>query len=89
MTLFTGIVLYILIWWVVLFTVLPWKSRAPTKPGHGHATSAPNSPNLGIKFLVTSIISAVVLLIVYLLIQNGIIDYRAIAIQMMKEDHGL
>lgn len=89
MTIFTAIVLYILIWWVVLFTVLPWKSRPPTKPGQGHATSAPNSPNLGIKFLVTSIISAVVLLIVYLLIQNGIIDYRAVAIQMMKEDHGL
>lgn len=89
MNLLTGIVLYILIWWVVLFTVLPWKSRPPSQPGQGHATSAPKSPNLGIKFLVTSLISALVWIIVYVLIQKGFIDYRAIAIQMMKEDHGL
>jgi predicted secreted protein len=89
MNLFTGIVVYVLIWWVVLFTVLPWKSRPPSHPGLGHATSAPKAPNLGIKFLVTSLIAAVIWGIVYMLIQKGIIDYRAIAIQMMKEDHGL
>lgn len=89
MGLISGIAVYVLIWWVVLFTVLPWKVRPPVKPGMGHATSAPKAPNLGIKFLVTSLISGVVWVIIYVLIQKGFIDYRAIAIQMMREDHGL
>ena len=84
---FTGIIVYLLIWWVVLFTVLPWKSRPPQQPGLGHATSAPKSPNLGVKFVVTSAIAAFIWVIVYVMIREGIIDYRAIAIHMMQEDH--
>jgi len=89
MSLVSGIAVYVLIWWVVLFTVLPWKSRPNPTPGLGHATSAPKAPNLGIKFLVTSLISAFVWVIVYVLIQKGYLDYRALAMQMMKEDQGL
>jgi len=83
----SGIVTYLLIWWVVLFTVLPWKSKPSRQPGMGHAASAPKVPNLGIKFVVTSVISAFVWVGVYTLIEKGYIDYRAIAIQMMQEDH--
>lgn len=52
----------------------------------GHATSAPKTPNLGIKFLVTSVISAFFWVVVYILIKKGFIDYRAIALHMMQED---
>lgn len=83
----SGIVVYVLIWWVVLFTVLPWKNRPSRNPQTGNVTSAPNKPNLGIKFVATSVISIFVWLVVYLLIDQGIIDYRAIAMQMMREDH--
>lgn len=86
MTWFTGIIVYLLIWWVVLFTVLPWKSRPPRRPGMGHATSAPKTPNLGVKFVVTSLISAFLWVVVYFMIEKGFIDYRAIAIHMMQED---
>ncbi|MBI2234304.1 MAG: DUF1467 family protein [Micavibrio aeruginosavorus] len=84
---FSGIVVYLLIWWVVLFTVLPWKSRPPARPGRGHAASAPKTPNLGIKFAVTTVIAAFLWVVVYILIEKGYIDYRAIAMQMMQEDH--
>lgn len=84
---FSGIVVYLLIWWVVLFTVLPWKSRPPARPGRGHAASAPKTPNLGIKFAVTTVIAAFFWVVVYILIEKGYIDYRAIAMQMMQEDH--
>ena len=83
----SGIVVYLLIWWVALFTVLPWRSEPPSVPGIGHATSAPKVPNLGIKFLVTTVIAAFLWVVVYILIDIGYIDYRAIAMQMMQEDH--
>lgn len=84
---FTGIVVYLLIWWVVLFTVLPWYSRPPKRPRTGHATSAPKAPNLGIKFLATTVISAFVWIVIYVLIDQEIISYRWIAMQMMQEDY--
>lgn len=84
---FSGIIVYLLIWWVTLFTVLPWKSRPPRRPGMGHAASAPKTPNLGVKFVVTSVIAAFVWGVVYLLIEKGFINYRAIAMHMMQEDH--
>lgn len=82
---FSGLVVYLLIWWVVLFTVLPWKSHPPRRPGMGHAAGAPKTPNLGIKFVVTSLISGFLWVVVYVLIKKGFIDYRAIAIHMMQE----
>ena len=84
---FSGVLVYLLIWWVVLFTVLPWKSRPPRTPGYGHAASAPKAPNLGVKFVVTTVIAAFFWVVVYILIDEGFINYRAIAMQMMQEDH--
>ncbi len=85
MTWFTAIVTYLLLWWLTLFTVLPWGNKMPEEPEQGHATSAPVHPNLKLKFLVTSCISAILLLLVYILIEIKIIDFRAIAIAMMEE----
>jgi predicted secreted protein len=87
MTWFTGTIVYLLTWWVVLFMVLPWKSNPPRRPTVGHATSAPEKPNLGIKFVVTSVISAFVWAIIYILMKQGIIDFHAIATRMIQEDY--
>ena len=57
MDLFGGIVVYVIIWWLVLFTVLPWGVRPPEAPGKGHATSAPARPRLLIKFAITTVIA--------------------------------
>ena len=47
----SGIVVYILLWWWVLFMVLPIKANAPDNPDIGHATSAPKNPYIIYKFL--------------------------------------
>lgn len=57
MDLFGGIVVYVIIWWLVLFTVLPWGIRPLEKPEKGHATSAPARPRLLIKFAITTAIA--------------------------------
>ena len=53
MTWFSGIVVYVIIWWVVFFTMLPIGVRSPDEAGvevgPGHAPSAPVRPRLGLK----------------------------------------
>ena len=36
----SGIVVYILLWWWVLYMLLPNKANEPDNPDFGHATSA-------------------------------------------------
>ena len=89
----TGVIVYILIWWLVLFTVLPWGSRSGGQSAdHSLANSAggaPETPNLRFKFLVTSLIAGIVWVVVYLLVREGVFDVRAAANAMMKKDQGL
>ncbi len=73
MTIGTGIAVYVVIWWLVLFTVLPWGAHAEENPEIGHATGAPAKPHIGLKFAVTTGISAVVFAIFYWVMTSGLI----------------
>ena len=73
---FTAIMTYVIIWWTVLFAVLPWGNKPPEKPGPGHATSAPEKPRLLVKFAVTTVISAVILAGVWWLVNSDLISFR-------------
>lgn len=73
MDLFGGIVVYIIVWWLVLFTVLPWGVRPPAEPGKGHATSAPARPRLLLKFAITTVIAAGLWFVVDYVISSGIL----------------
>ena len=73
---FSGLLVYVMIWWVVLFTVLPWGVKVPDEHEPGHATSAPAKPMLLRKFLVTSVIAAVLWVLVYYLIESDLISFR-------------
>jgi predicted secreted protein len=76
MTWFTGIVVYIILWWTVLFMVLPWGVKIPENPEPGHATSAPTNPRLCLKMLITTAIATVLWLVVYWVIESEIISFR-------------
>ncbi len=67
---------YVIIWWMVLFMVLPFGVRKVDTPEPGHEHGAPARPRLVLKALVTSLIAAVVTAIVWLVIMNGWIDFR-------------
>jgi predicted secreted protein len=72
----TGIAIYVTLWWVVLFAVLPWGVRVPDEVESGHATSAPANPRILLKFLVTSVVSALLWGAVYWIIDSGWLDPR-------------
>jgi predicted secreted protein len=82
----SGPVVYALIWWLTLFTVLPLWSEPPEQSKTGNVTSAPDRPRLGRKFLITTIIAAVVWLAVFVLIKMDVIDFREWADAMVRHD---
>jgi predicted secreted protein len=77
MTWFTGVMVYIVIWWMVLLTVLPWGVKVPDNPEPGHATSAPQNPMMWRKALVTTLIAAVLWGVAYWLIESDLLTLRA------------
>ena len=73
MDLLGGIVVYVIVWWLVLFTVLPWGVRPPAEPGKGHATSAPARPRLLLKFAITTVIATGLWFVADYVISSGIL----------------
>jgi len=68
-----GLFIFLLIWWTVLFTVLPWGNRASEHVEPGHAPSAPENPRLLLKAIVTTGISLVIWFAIYYAITRGLI----------------
>lgn len=79
MTLVTGIAIYVVVWWIVLFAVLPWGVRIPDEPGRGHASSAPERPRLLLKAGVTTLVAALLWGVIYALVTSDLISFRDIA----------
>jgi predicted secreted protein len=78
-TLVTGIAVYIVVWWIVLFAVLPWGVRQPDAPQPGHADGAPENPRLWLKAGVTTLIAAVIWAAIYFVVQSDWISFREMA----------
>jgi predicted secreted protein len=82
----SGIVVYLLAWWVTLFAVLPWGNQPVAHPGPGHAPSAPANPRLRLKFIVTSAIAAVIWLVIFAMIKLNVVNFHDISVNMMRKD---
>lgn len=67
---------YLIIWWVVIFAVLPWGVKVPENPDPGHATSAPEKPMLWRKLAITTLISALLWVVAYLIVESDLISVR-------------
>ncbi|MEM8876962.1 MAG: DUF1467 family protein [Pseudomonadota bacterium] len=76
MTITAGLAIYFIIWWVVLFTVLPVGVRPQSDQGDivpGSAPSAPVNVSLGRKAIWTTIIASIVFGAFFLIYETGII----------------
>jgi predicted secreted protein len=54
-----SVFIYIVVWWVVLFAVLPWGVRRHESPEAGHDPGAPAVTHLKQKLIVTTLITFV------------------------------
>ncbi len=76
---FTGVVVYLLIWWVALFAVLPIgvQPDAEGTETPGGWRGAPRRPRLWMKLLLCTAVSAVLWLGAYALITSDWFSFRS------------
>lgn len=67
--------IYLLVWWVMLFTVLPMGVERNTETGKGHDSGAPVAPMLKKKLIINSIVSAVIVGVMWILVDLHIITW--------------
>ena len=78
----SGIVVFFMIWWTALFMILPWGVRQQSGGVGQGIKGAPENPMMKQKFLATTLLSIVLWLIVFVLIEIDIISFRNLARQM-------
>lgn len=72
----TGIMVYLVIWWIALFMVLPLGVRRVENPGRGQERGAPERPELLRKAIITTIVAAVLWLAFYGFYQLDVLSFR-------------
>ena len=75
-----SIIVYVLIWWMIFFSVLPVgiqsnKEKFREQRG-GIDPGAPNNPKIGKKFLVTTIITSIIFIVIYYLVKFNLLNLR-------------
>lgn len=75
----TGVVAFIIIWWLVLFTVLPWGVRRNEAPVMGEDHGAPIRHRILLKALVTTGITIAIWCCLFAAIEFNIFSFRDIS----------
>jgi len=79
MTWFSASLVFIVIWWLVFFMALPIGARSYHEAGAetelGNAESAPMRPRLWLKAGAATLISAVLTVGVYFLVDSGLLGF--------------
>jgi predicted secreted protein len=75
-----SIIVYVLIWWIIFFSVLPVgiqsnKEKFKERIG-GIDTGAPINPKIAKKFLITTIITTIIFIVIYYLVKFDLLNLR-------------
>jgi len=72
-----SIVVYVMIWWIVFFALLPIDvNRTKNIKTEGEDSGSPENPKILKKFIYTTIISSIIFLILYYLVQYNYLNLR-------------
>jgi predicted secreted protein len=75
-----SIIVYVMIWWIVFFSVLPIGIKSNTEEFketiEGNDPGAPNNPKIGKKFLITTIITSILFIMIYYVVSNSFFNLR-------------
>ena len=75
-----SIIVYILIWWMIFFSVLPVGIQSNKEKFRerveGIDPGAPNNPKIGKKFLITTIITSIIFIVIYYLVKFNLLNLR-------------
>jgi predicted secreted protein len=78
----SALAIYFVLWWVVLFAVLPWGVRSQHEVGGvtpGSDPGAPALPALGGKLIWTTVVSAIVFGLMYAAYVSGAVELDDLA----------
>ena len=71
----TAIAIYFVVWWIVLFAILPLGVKNAHEAGEttleGNEPGAPVNPQLGKKAIITTVVACVVFAIIYFTLPNA------------------
>lgn len=81
----SGVVVYVITWWIVLFAVLPWRVTPAKRQVEGEMAGAPENPHLLYKALWTTIIATGIFLAIYLLVASNLISFQEMADRLGRE----
>ena len=77
MSLAFGAAIYFVIWWIVLFAMLPFGVRTAEEAGEeaspGFAESAPHRPRMLPKMIATTVVSAIIFAGIYAVLVHHVI----------------
>ena len=75
-----SIIVYVLIWWMIFLSVLPVgiqsKKEKFKERIEGIDSGAPNNPKIGKKFLITTIITSIIFIVIYYLVKFNLLNLR-------------
>ena len=67
---------YLVIWWTVLFAILPLGVKRVENPGRGQEHGSPERPQLVRKAVITTIVAAVLWIGFFVLHQTDFFSFR-------------
>ena len=75
-----SIIVYVMIWWIIFFSVLPIGIRSNKEVFkekiEGVDPGAPKNPNMGKKFLITTLITTIIFSVIYYLVSIDLLNLR-------------
>ena len=75
-----SIIVYVLIWWIIFFSVLPVGIQSNKEEFKekidGIDPGAPINPKIGKKFLITTLITSIIFIVIYYLVEFNLLNLR-------------
>ena len=75
-----SIIVYVMIWWIIFFSVLPIgiqsKKEVFKEKIGGIDPGAPNNPKILKNFLITTIITSLIFIVIYYLVKIDLLNLR-------------
>ena len=80
MTWFSSGMIFIMVWWLIFFMVLPIGARSYHEAGEivekGNAESAPIRPRLWLKAIIATLLALLMTVLIYFIIDLGALSFR-------------
>ena len=77
MSLTGSLIIYVLIWWIVFFALLPIDvNREKKSIIKGSDAGAPENPKIVKKFIYSTLITSIIFIIIYILVKYELLNIR-------------